>query len=317
MVSGSGKELSLSRLLFWYFFKYFTGPGSTLCFHWGGFSTSFRSMWDCWWVNGALPLSKAGDRSTSLGMMPRLSKLYMPSLMSFSVMGGGSAKGSSLKFFGRILFGWKTLFGRLVPIPSFSSSILLIPPWDLPYLKEFGSGKEYFSLKMLCPATFSGSLVRYPTFCSVICVFTFLLIAFISSVGLGESNVLNSRWERPRLLSVAGQTFWLFNPTLPLRFCSILLTLFWKRANGVGGFWPVQTWKIQLTNRFIKYIPSGTGGKWSNWSLIFLISSLMELTIALMLWSSDCCWPMLTRLTLPPPLFREMLLIAIRYCCGM
>jgi len=44
------------------------------------------------------------------------------------VIGGGSAKGSSLKFLGRILLGWKTLFGRTVPIPNFSNSILLIPP---------------------------------------------------------------------------------------------------------------------------------------------------------------------------------------------
>jgi hypothetical protein len=77
---------------------------------------------------GAFPLSKAGVKSTSLGIIPLFSKLYIPSFTSFSVIGGGSANGSSLKFFGRILFGWKTLFGLTVPIPNFSSSILLIPP---------------------------------------------------------------------------------------------------------------------------------------------------------------------------------------------
>tara|TARA_B110000285_G_scaffold127333_1_gene143465 strand:- start:775 stop:945 length:171 start_codon:yes stop_codon:yes gene_type:complete len=56
-------------------------------------------------VNGADPLSKAGVRSTSLGIMPLYNKEYIPSLMSDSVIGGGSANGSSLKFFGKILFG--------------------------------------------------------------------------------------------------------------------------------------------------------------------------------------------------------------------
>jgi hypothetical protein len=56
-------------------------------------------------VNGAPPLPNAGDRSTSRGIMALLSKEYIPSLMSVSVIGGGSAKGSSLKFFGKILFG--------------------------------------------------------------------------------------------------------------------------------------------------------------------------------------------------------------------
>jgi hypothetical protein len=54
---------------------------------------------------GAFPLSKAGVKSTSLGIIPLFSKLYIPSFTSFSVIGGGSANGSSLKFFGRILFG--------------------------------------------------------------------------------------------------------------------------------------------------------------------------------------------------------------------
>lgn len=77
---------------------------------------------------GALPLSKAGVKSTSLGIIPLFNKLYIPSLTSFSVIGGGSANGSSLKFFGRILLGWNTLFGLTVPIPNFSNSMLLIPP---------------------------------------------------------------------------------------------------------------------------------------------------------------------------------------------
>lgn len=56
-------------------------------------------------IKGALPLSKAGVRSTSFGMTPRFSRLNIPSLISFSVIGGGSAKGSSRKAFGRIRLG--------------------------------------------------------------------------------------------------------------------------------------------------------------------------------------------------------------------
>ena len=56
------------------------------------------------WI-GAEPRSKAGDRSTSFGMIPRFKSEYMPSAISFSVMGGGSANGSSLKCLGRILLG--------------------------------------------------------------------------------------------------------------------------------------------------------------------------------------------------------------------
>lgn len=78
--------------------------------------------------SGALPLSKAGVRSTSLGITPRFNKLYMPSLMSFSVIGGGSAKGSSLNALGKMRLGLAVWPYCLVPIPSFSSSILLIPP---------------------------------------------------------------------------------------------------------------------------------------------------------------------------------------------
>jgi hypothetical protein len=78
--------------------------------------------------SGGIPLSKAGVKSTSLGIMPLLRRLSMPSLISFSVIGGGSANGSSLKFLGRMRLAKKALFGLLVPIPSFSSSILLIPP---------------------------------------------------------------------------------------------------------------------------------------------------------------------------------------------
>jgi len=56
--------------------------------------------------SGAFPLSKAGVRSTSLGITPLFKRLYIPSLMSFSVIGGGSANGSSLKFLGKILLGF-------------------------------------------------------------------------------------------------------------------------------------------------------------------------------------------------------------------
>ena len=79
-------------------------------------------------LKGAFPRSNAGVKSTSFGITPRFSKLYIPSLMSFSVIGGGSAKGSSLKCFGKILLGFAVPPTYLYPIPSFSSSILLIPP---------------------------------------------------------------------------------------------------------------------------------------------------------------------------------------------
>jgi hypothetical protein len=39
-------------------------------------------------------------------MMPLFIRLIIPSLMSSSVIGGGSACGSSLNFLGRILFGF-------------------------------------------------------------------------------------------------------------------------------------------------------------------------------------------------------------------
>ncbi len=54
---------------------------------------------------GAFPRSNAGVKSTSFGITPLLIRLYIPSRMSFSVIGGGSANGSSLKFLGRIRFG--------------------------------------------------------------------------------------------------------------------------------------------------------------------------------------------------------------------
>jgi len=54
--------------------------------------------------NGALLRSKAGDKSTSLGIIPLLSKDNIPSAISFSVIGGGSAKGSSRNCFGKIRF---------------------------------------------------------------------------------------------------------------------------------------------------------------------------------------------------------------------
>ena len=134
--------------------------GTTLCLSCGGFSIYFWVMFDCEYEKGAFPLSKAGVKSTSLGMMPLFTRLNIPSEISFSVIGGGSAKGSSLKFFGRIRLAKKTLLGRLVPMPSFSSSILLIPPWALPYLNWFGYGRAYFSLRNPWPVVFSGSLVR-------------------------------------------------------------------------------------------------------------------------------------------------------------
>ena len=107
---------------------YFVGPATIYFCSYLGFWTSCSVKMAAPCVNGAFPRSKAGVRSTSLGMMPLLSRLYMPSLMSFSVMGGGSANGSSLKFLGRIRLAWNTLLGRTVPMPSFSSSMLLIPP---------------------------------------------------------------------------------------------------------------------------------------------------------------------------------------------
>lgn len=79
-------------------------------------------------MKGALPLSKAGERSTSFGIMPLFRRLNIPSEMSSSVIGGGSAKGSSLKFFGRMRFGCDTFFPLSAPIPSLSSSFMLIAP---------------------------------------------------------------------------------------------------------------------------------------------------------------------------------------------
>lgn len=135
--------------------------------------------------NGALFRSKAGDKSTSLGIMPRLSRLSIPSSISFSVMGGGSAKGSSRKFLGKIRFGLQTLSYYRIPIPNFSSSMLLIPPYARPYLKWFGFGRPNFSLIMSCPFTFSGSLVKNAYFCSAITLRIGLLNS--SSFSLTES----------------------------------------------------------------------------------------------------------------------------------
>lgn len=168
---------------------YFIWDGTTLCLHYGGFSTAlkFNAFFSC--ANGAFPLSKAGVRSTSRGMMPLLSKENMPSWMSFSVMGGGSANGSSRKFLGRILLAKKILLGLRVPIPSFSSSMLLIPPYDLPYLKRFGCGREYLSLRRLCPVVLSGSRVEKVNFCSFISTRTGLERSSISSVGVTLSLI--------------------------------------------------------------------------------------------------------------------------------
>ena len=79
-------------------------------------------------VSAGFPLSKAGDMSTSLGMMPRLTRLNIPSRKSLSSTGGGSAKGLSLKCFGIILLGLACLKLLTVPMPSFSSSTLEMPP---------------------------------------------------------------------------------------------------------------------------------------------------------------------------------------------
>jgi len=78
-----------------------TGTYFELCYILSGFECmrAFKN------IKGALPLSKAGERSTSFGMIPLFSRLNMPSEISSSVIGGGSAKGSFLKFLGRILLG--------------------------------------------------------------------------------------------------------------------------------------------------------------------------------------------------------------------
>lgn len=81
-----------------------------------------------------MPLSKAGLKSTALGIIPLLSRLNMPSPISSSVIGGGSAKGSSLKYLGSILLAWDTFLHLIVPIPNLSKSLLQIAPWALPYL---------------------------------------------------------------------------------------------------------------------------------------------------------------------------------------
>ena len=142
------------------FLSYLIDDGTILFYNCGGWVNGFAVMCALWCLNGAWPLSKAGVKSTSLGIIPLLRRLSMPSLISFSVIGGGSANGSSRKFLGRILLAKNTLFGLLVPMPSFSSSMLLIPPWLLPYLKRLGYGSIYFSLKIVCPLKFSGSRVK-------------------------------------------------------------------------------------------------------------------------------------------------------------
>ena len=93
-----------------------------------GFCTGFALIFAFVNMKGALPRSKAGDRSTSLGIIPLFKSENIPSWMSFSVIGGGSANGSSLKCLGRILFGPCVLPAYLCPIPSLSSSRLLMPP---------------------------------------------------------------------------------------------------------------------------------------------------------------------------------------------
>ena len=56
-------------------------------------------------TKGAFPRSKAGVRSTSRGIIPLFRRENIPSAMSFSLIGGGSAKGSFLKWLGRTRFG--------------------------------------------------------------------------------------------------------------------------------------------------------------------------------------------------------------------
>lgn len=75
---------------------YFRAAGGPVRVFWDmGTNSGFLDMVALPNIKGAFPLSKAGERSTSLGMMPLLSKFNMPSLMPSSDMGGGSAKGSS------------------------------------------------------------------------------------------------------------------------------------------------------------------------------------------------------------------------------
>lgn len=123
-------------------------------------------------MNGAFPLSKAGERSTSLGMIPRFNKLNMPSEMSSSVIGGGSANGSSLKCLGNILLGCATFLPLMLPIPSLSSSLLLMAPCARPYLTLLGLGRWYLNLSKSWPTRLSGS----PMIALYLCSYKIFLI---------------------------------------------------------------------------------------------------------------------------------------------
>lgn len=81
--------------------------------------------------------------------------------MSSSVIGGGSACGSSLNFLGRILFGFD-VFADFVIAKSID-----FEPWDLPvlfvthfsYCNDFGTGSLNLDLRISCPIKFSGFIV--------------------------------------------------------------------------------------------------------------------------------------------------------------
>ena len=141
---------------------------------WGGATylaviSTFAGFWkslDLPNMKGALPLSNAGDKSTSLGMIPRFNKLNIPSEISSSVIGGGSAKGSSLKCLGNILFGWATFLPLMLPIPNLSNSLLLIAPYARPYLILFGLGRWYLNLRRSWPTRLSGSPIIALYLCS-------------------------------------------------------------------------------------------------------------------------------------------------------
>jgi hypothetical protein len=52
----------------------------------------------------------------------------MPSAISSSVIGGGSANGSSLNYLGKTLFGCDTFLHLIEPTPNLSKSLLQNAP---------------------------------------------------------------------------------------------------------------------------------------------------------------------------------------------
>ena len=148
------------------FFEYLIAWGGTTCFAVISTLAGFWKSFDLPNINGAFPRSKAGERSTSLGMMPRFNKLNMPSEMSSSVIGGGSANGSSRKCFGNILLGCATFFPLMFPIPNLSNSLLLMAPCARPYLILLGLGKWYLNLRRSWPTRLSGSPIIALYLCS-------------------------------------------------------------------------------------------------------------------------------------------------------